>query len=137
MKPKVISFDFDDTLLGYDGYPIYPMVDRVKFYQNKGFKCIIVTSRFTSQFDTIKEFLQQEGISDVEIFSAYSYDMRGYKSRTFEALSNKWNIVYHYDNDWFIVEEILNNTKKVEPIYVISQPAYDKPRRKVKTLKLI
>lgn len=44
-KNKIVSFDFDDTLCMEDGTPNVTMIELVKSYYLKGFKCIIVTAR--------------------------------------------------------------------------------------------
>lgn len=42
---KIISFDFDDTLCMSNGFPNFPMINKVKKYETNGFECVIVTAR--------------------------------------------------------------------------------------------
>lgn len=102
---KYISYDYDGTLWEEDGSgPIEKVNAIMNFYESKGYKSVIITSRSERYLDEIRE-----NYPDVPVFSAKD---KG------ELIARLGNIVSHYDNNPSDIIDIALKCPTVETIFV-------------------
>ena len=91
---RVVSFDFDWTLRFPDnGDPCARVVKLARWLLKKGRKVFVVTSRSWSRKDEreIREFLEEQGLSGVEIH----FTNGSHKAFTL----NRLGVQHHFDDD--------------------------------------
>ena len=101
IKPKVVSFDFDDTLTLLDSEYNYKapnkfVVSLFKKFKEKGFKVLIVTSRM-EKFESdenrlaVKDFVDEMGLKPDGIYFTEGQDKA--------PLLKNLDVVLHFDDD--------------------------------------
>ena len=101
--PRTVSFDFDDTLLGPQGYPNERMVSLLLWHSKMQDRCIIVTSR-TEEHDS-DSWIEENDPSRVSVASFVQKHSLPVASIHYTEHEPKGPLLYrlgadwHYDND--------------------------------------
>lgn len=103
---KIISFDYDGTLWEEDGSgPIFQLNRLKEYYEQQGYKTIIVTSRAPEYLDEIRE-----NYPDTSVYSAYD------KGKFFRDFDEK--VETHFDNNPSDIIDVALCGKNIETVFV-------------------
>ena len=125
-EPKVVTFDFDDTLAKSDFNnetgawkymgPHEPMMKRIKYFINEpGTKVYVVTSRRSDleaaslnneDQRSVQEFLDEHGLKVDGVFFTDG-------ESKIETLLSKWSIMHHDDDPGDILDARTNNIEAI------------------------
>ena len=116
--PKVISFDFDDTLALADSEyqyigPNKPLLSLFGQFKDRGYKVYIITSRKEANEDshrkkgsaTVNEFVEEHGLNPDGIFFTHPEDK-------VHTLMRK-GVTLHFDDDDYEIAAIAEHTPEI------------------------